>query len=139
LGSPHPGPIPADPPTWEREEDGIWKIFERVCIGRGVCVELGVAVHTGCAGSQVLDPLDRFRKGSTMVALKVIAYVLVLVGALNWGLWGIAQFDLVATLFGGNTAVLSRVVYSLVGIAAVVLAVIKIGEAKNAGGALVSA
>ena len=74
-----------------------------------------------------------------MVALKVIAYVLVLVGALNWGLWGIAQFDLVATLFGGNTAVLSRVVYSLVGIAAVVLAVIKIGEAKNAGGALVSA
>jgi len=74
-----------------------------------------------------------------MVALKVIAYVLVLVGALNWGLWGIAQFDLVATLFGGNTAVLSRVVYSLVGIAAVVLAVIKIGEAKDAGGALVSA
>jgi hypothetical protein len=45
----------------------------------------------------------------------------VLVGAVNWGLWGIAQFDLVATLFGGSSSVVSRVVYSLVGLSAVFL------------------
>ena len=38
-------------------------------------------------------------------------------GAVNWGLVGLAQFDLVATLFGGSASVISRVVYSLVGIA----------------------
>jgi uncharacterized membrane protein YuzA (DUF378 family) len=42
--------------------------------------------------------------------------VLVVVGALNWGLVGLAQFDLVAALFGEGS-VLSRIVYSLVGIA----------------------
>jgi uncharacterized membrane protein YuzA (DUF378 family) len=50
-----------------------------------------------------------------------IALVLVVVGAVNWGLVGLAQFDLVATLFGGQAAPLSRVVYSLVGLAGVVL------------------
>lgn len=44
--------------------------------------------------------------------------VLLIVGGLNWGLWGFFQFDLVAALFGGNDAGLSRIVYSLVGIAA---------------------
>ena len=53
-----------------------------------------------------------------MKTLDVIIAVLLVVGGLNWGLWGIFQFDLVAALFGGNTAVLSRIVYSLVGIAA---------------------
>jgi uncharacterized membrane protein YuzA (DUF378 family) len=53
-----------------------------------------------------------------MRTLDVIIAVLLVVGGLNWGLWGIFQFDLVAALFGGNTAALSRIVYSLVGIAA---------------------
>lgn len=52
----------------------------------------------------------------------IIAAALVVVGGLNWGLWGLLQFDLVATLFGGNDAALARVVYSLVGVSAVVLA-----------------
>ena len=56
-----------------------------------------------------------------MKGAMVIAYVLVLVGALNWGLWGVAQFDLVATLFGGNDSIVSRVVYALVGASAVFL------------------
>lgn len=56
-----------------------------------------------------------------MKAVMAIALVLVLVGALNWGLWGVAQFDLVATLFGGNDSLLSRIVYTLVGVAAVFL------------------
>lgn len=57
-----------------------------------------------------------------MKAVYGLALVLVIVGAVNWGLVGLAQFDLVATLFGGVDAPLSRVVYSLVGLAGVALA-----------------
>ncbi|MBE5817798.1 MAG: DUF378 domain-containing protein [Clostridiales bacterium] len=42
---------------------------------------------------------------------------LVIIGALNWLLIGIFQFDLVASIFGGQSAILSRIVYSLVGLA----------------------
>lgn len=55
--------------------------------------------------------------------MMTLARVLVLVGALNWGLIGLFQFDLVAALFGGQTAPLARLVYTLVGIAAVVMLV----------------
>ena len=58
-----------------------------------------------------------------MRAVNAVALVLVIVGAVNWGLVGLAQFDLVAALFGGSDAALSRVVYSLVGLAGVALAV----------------
>ncbi len=54
-------------------------------------------------------------------ALYLLALVLVVVGALNWGLVGLAQFDLVAALFGGSAAMLSRIVYVLVAVAGVVL------------------
>ncbi len=74
-----------------------------------------------------------------MAALKLVAYILVIVGALNWGLWGIAQFDLVATIFGGSSTMLARIVYSLVGIAAVGLVVMKLGDSKSASGSLASA
>jgi uncharacterized membrane protein YuzA (DUF378 family) len=46
--------------------------------------------------------------------LDKIALVLVIIGAINWGLVGLFQFDLVAFLFGGTDAMLSRVVYTLV-------------------------
>jgi len=46
-----------------------------------------------------------------------IAYILVVIGALNWGLVGFFRFDLVATLFG-DMSILSRGVYALVGLAA---------------------
>lgn len=46
-----------------------------------------------------------------------IALLLVIVGALNWLLVGLFQFDLVAAIFGGQQSLLSRIVYSLVGIA----------------------
>ena len=52
-----------------------------------------------------------------MNALDWIAFGLVIVGALNWGLVGLFGFDLVATIFG-SMSMISRVVYSLVGIAA---------------------
>ena len=57
-----------------------------------------------------------------MKKIDLIAAVLVLVGALNWGLVAIAEFDLVATVFGmefGETNVASRIVYGLVGLAGV--------------------
>ena len=54
-----------------------------------------------------------------MKALDVVAAVLLVVGGLNWGLVGLFQFDLVAAIFGGQAAVLSRVVYTLVGACAV--------------------
>jgi hypothetical protein len=53
--------------------------------------------------------------------LEWVAIVLVVIGAINWGLVGLAQFDLVATLFGGQDAPLSRIVYGLVGLAGVAL------------------
>jgi len=57
-----------------------------------------------------------------MRKLDVLAAALVLVGGLNWGLVGLAKFDLVAFIFGGmdfgETNAASRVVYGLVGLAA---------------------
>ena len=54
-----------------------------------------------------------------MKILKYTAYILTLVGALNWGLVGIFGFDLVAFVFGEMT-LLARFVYALVGISAIV-------------------
>ncbi len=48
-----------------------------------------------------------------------IALILTIIGGLNWGCIGIFKFDLVAFLFGGQTASISRVVYTLVGLAAI--------------------
>ena len=49
--------------------------------------------------------------------LDKISLVLVIIGAINWALIGIFQFDLVAYLFGGQSAVLSRIIYTIVGAA----------------------
>ena len=46
-----------------------------------------------------------------------IALTLVIIGAVNWGLVGLFQFDLIAAVFGGMSAWFSRVLYSLVGLA----------------------
>ena len=43
-----------------------------------------------------------------------ISLVLVIIGAINWGLIGLFQFDLVAYLFGGQGALISRIIYALV-------------------------
>ena len=51
-----------------------------------------------------------------MSTLSRIALALVIIGALNWGLIGLFQFDLVASIFGGQDEFLSRLVYGLVGI-----------------------
>ena len=48
-----------------------------------------------------------------------IALLLTILGGINWGLIGIFQFDLVAFIFGGQAAVVSRIIYVLVGISAI--------------------
>jgi uncharacterized membrane protein YuzA (DUF378 family) len=61
-----------------------------------------------------------------MKPLNVVALILVIVGALNWGLVAIAEFDLVAEIFGeefGTTNAVTRIVYALVALAGVYLAV----------------
>ncbi len=61
-----------------------------------------------------------------MKTLDVIAAVLLVIGGLNWGLVGVARFDLVAAIFGmkfGETSTLSSAVYVLVGLAALYEAV----------------
>jgi len=50
-------------------------------------------------------------------ALDLTAVILLIIGGLNWGLVGIAEFDLVATIFG-YLSVISKIVYTLVGISA---------------------
>jgi uncharacterized protein len=57
-----------------------------------------------------------------MKTLNALAAVLLVVGGLNWGLVALAEFDLVAWITGqefGETSALSRIVYGLVGLAAV--------------------
>jgi len=46
-----------------------------------------------------------------------LSLVLVIVGALNWGSIGLFGFDLVGSLFGGQGAAISRIIFSLVGLA----------------------
>ncbi len=52
-----------------------------------------------------------------MKVLNYIALTLVIIGAINWLLIGLFAFDLVAAIFGGQTAVLSRIIYAIVGVA----------------------
>lgn len=54
-----------------------------------------------------------------MKIVRFFVLLLVIVGAINWGLWGIFQYDLVADIFGGNTTGWARFIYSLVGIAGI--------------------
>ena len=53
-----------------------------------------------------------------MKALKWICWILLVIGGLNWGLVGVAKFDLVGAIFGPVT-VLARIVHTLVGLAAI--------------------
>ena len=49
--------------------------------------------------------------------MDTIALILSIIGSLNWGLVALFKFDLVAWIFGGQDAVLSRIIYGLVGLA----------------------
>lgn len=55
--------------------------------------------------------------GKGVDKLDTIALILTIIGAINWGLIGLAQLDLVAWIFGSQTAAISRIVYGLIGLA----------------------
>ena len=49
--------------------------------------------------------------------MDTLALILVIVGALNWGMIGLFQFDLIAAIFGGMGSTISRTLYTVVGLA----------------------
>lgn len=49
--------------------------------------------------------------------MDTLTLILSIIGCANWGLVGLFQFDLVAWLFGGESSLLSRIIYTLVGLA----------------------
>lgn len=51
--------------------------------------------------------------------MNIAALTLIIIGALNWLLIGLFQFDLIAAIFGSQSALVSRIVYALVGIAGI--------------------
>jgi len=51
--------------------------------------------------------------------LNVLSVILVIVGALNWGLWGFFQFDFIAWIAKGNMSSLARLIYGVIGLAGV--------------------
>lgn len=55
-----------------------------------------------------------------MKILQKVALVLTIIGALNWGMVGLFEIDLVATLFNGSDTLLARIVYVLVAIAGII-------------------
>ena len=68
-----------------------------------------------------------------MKILNLLTLALVIIGGINWGLVGVAQFDLVAAVFGGQDAILSRVVYVLVGLSALwqIMPLVRAGSADE--------
>ena len=54
-----------------------------------------------------------------MSAIHKTALILLIIGGINWGLIGLFQFDLVAWLFGGAASVISRIIYTVVGLAGI--------------------
>ena len=73
--------------------------------------------------SEIMDLYKEHKKrGSSkeeFLMIDRIALLLLIIGGINWGLVGIFQFDLVAFLFGGAAAILSRIIYVLVAISAI--------------------
>ena len=59
------------------------------------------------------------KRGDFHMIMDRIALGLAIIGGLNWGSVGLFRFDIVAWLFGGQTATVSRVIYTLVGLSAI--------------------
>lgn len=61
----------------------------------------------------------KHRKGAENMIFDMICLILLIIGGLNWGSIGLFQFDIVAWLFGGADSTLSRIVYTVVALAAI--------------------
>ena len=67
--------------------------------------------------------------------MDTLALILSIIGSLNWGLVGIFQFDLVAWLFGGQGSMISRIVYTLVGLGGLWCITLLFRDTEETGGA----
>ena len=66
-----------------------------------------------------------------MRIVNLIAFILLIIGGINWLCIGLFQFDFVAGIFGSQAAVVSRIIYSLVGIASLYLIYAAIAKRGN--------
>lgn len=73
---------------------------------------------------------DKNKNMKKLTTLDLIALILTIIGALNWGLVGFFNFDLVAAIFGDMT-IMARIIYSLVGVSAIYLVFISASLAKK--------
>ena len=55
-----------------------------------------------------------------MKSIKIIALTLTIIGAINWGLIGLFDLNLVTLIFGGSESILTKIVYILVGISGII-------------------
>lgn len=60
-----------------------------------------------------------YKKQEMICMMDKISLILVIIGAINWGSIGLFQFDIVAWIFGGQGAILSRIIYTLVALAGI--------------------
>ena len=51
--------------------------------------------------------------------LRFIVLILVIIGAINWGLWGVIKYDFIAHITGSNTAFFARTIYVIIGLAGI--------------------
>lgn len=58
-------------------------------------------------------------KGVISMLLDKIALLLTIIGGINWGLVGLFRFDLVAWIFGGQGAIISRIIYTVIALASI--------------------
>ncbi len=68
---------------------------------------MGIILTTFLFGDEIIGIINR------------IALILSIIGGLNWGLIGLFKFDLVAWICGGQDAIFARIIYSIVGLAAI--------------------
>lgn len=54
-----------------------------------------------------------------MISLKKVILILMIIGGLNWGLVGFFNYNLVSSVFGTNLVIISRIIYAIVGLAAI--------------------
>lgn len=66
--------------------------------------------------------------------LHITAFILVIIGGINWGLFGLFDLDLVDAVFAGWSPFLANIIYVLVGISAVYLLIVHKGECKICSG-----
>lgn len=76
--------------------------------------------HPERAAARKKLPAALLKKGTArnMIVIDRIALILAIIGGINWGSIGLFRFDIVAWLCGGQTSVVSRIIYTLVGLAA---------------------